>query len=201
MEDPSMSKSQQSGQTGSRHAASAMVVALLGCGAGLAQAQVPGADFYLGAAVGQGKVAAQDADLGYRQFKDDHTAFKVYAGVRAASLLGAEIAYMDFGKASDTLGGTQARGKLKGIAAFGLLYLPLPVPVLDVYAKAGFAHLDTKITTGSVKLLSTKEEDFAYGAGVQVKLGSFAIRGEYERFANDGTDPALLSIGFTKFFL
>lgn len=196
-----MSKSQQSGRAGLRHAVPAMLAVALGCGAGLAQAQVPGADFYLGAGIGQGKVAAHDADLGYEQFKDDHTAFKVYAGVRALSLLGAEVAYMNFGKASDEIGGDEARGKVKGIAVFGLLYLPLPVPVLDVYAKAGFARLDTRITSDDVELLDTKEEDFAYGAGVQFKLGSFAIRGEYERFANDGTDPALLSLGFTKFFL
>lgn len=196
-----MSKSQQSGQPGLRHAKTAALAAALGCAAGLAQAQVPGAEAYIGAGIGQGKVAAHDADLGYQQFKDDHTAFKVYAGVRALSLLGAEISYLDFGKATDDLGGVEAKGKLKGIAAFGLLYLPLPVPVVDIYAKAGFAHLNTKVRAGDVRLLSTKEEDFAYGAGVQFKLGSFAIRGEYERFANDGTDPALLSIGFTKFFL
>lgn len=196
-----MTHSQSIGRSGMRRAALATLAVAAVCTAGLAQAQVPGADVYVGVAVGQGKVAAQDEDLGFEQFKDDHTAFKVLAGVRAASLLGAELAYMNFGKASDEIGGVEATGKLKGISVFGLVYLPLPLPVLDVYGKAGFARLNTKISSGDVRLLSAKEEDFAYGAGVQLKLGSFALRAEYERFNSSGTDPQLLSLGFVKSFL
>jgi hypothetical protein len=36
---------------------------------------------------------------------------------------------------------------------------------------------------------------FAGGAGAQFKMGSFAVRGEYERFSAAGGNPSLLSVG------
>lgn len=38
---------------------------------------------------------------------------------------------------------------------------------------------------------------FAGGAGTQFKIGSFAVRGEYERFNAAGGNPSLLSLGIT----
>jgi hypothetical protein len=166
-----------------------------------AQAQVPGVDFYLGGAVGTGNVAITDPDGAVGQFKEDHTAFKFYGGVRAASF-GAELEYLDFGSTSGDFGAdTDVDGKLTGVAAFGVLYLPLPLPVLDVYGKAGFARLNRKITDLSAGDFSTKDTEFGYGAGAQLKLGSFALRAEYERFSTDGKDPTLLSLGASFYFL
>ena len=39
------------------------------------------------------------------------------------------------------------------------------------------------------------------GAGAQVKLGPFALRGEYERFDAAGAHPSLWTIGATWTFL
>ena len=48
---------------------------------------------------------------------------------------------------------------------------------------------------------STTETTFAAGAGVQWKLGNWAIRGDYERFTALGEHPSLISVGVTWSFL
>lgn len=77
-------------------------------------------------------------------FKEDHTAFKVMAGIRPLSLLGAELAYVDFGHPSGTLFGRAASASMKGESAFGVLYLP--IPVVDVFAKAGAARIQSTVS-------------------------------------------------------
>lgn len=161
-----------------------------------AQAQVPGFDMYLGAGVGQSNIGISAADLGTLDFDEKDMAWKLFTGLRMASVLGAELAYIDFGKPD----GADAEVKYKGLAAFGMFYVPLPLPMLDIYAKAGLARLDADLEVG-IDSLSTDDTKFAYGAGLQLKFGSFAIRGEYERFKLEDADPTLLSISFTKSFL
>lgn len=179
----------------------ALALVVLGFAARPASAQVPGADFYLGAGVGTGNIAITDPDGAVGQFKEDHTAFKFYGGVRAASF-GAELEYLNFGKTSGDFGAdVDTDGKLTGVAGFGVFYLPLPLPVLDVYGKAGFARLNRKLSDLNTGDFSTKDTEFAYGGGVQLKLGSFALRAEYERFNTDGKDPTLLTLGASFFFL
>jgi hypothetical protein len=41
------------------------------------------------------------------------------------------------------------------------------------------------------------DDAFAHGAGLQWKLGPWAVRGEYERFSAAGANPGPLSIGMT----
>jgi opacity protein-like surface antigen len=48
---------------------------------------------------------------------------------------------------------------------------------------------------------SSSDVGFAYGAGLQWKLGQWAVRGEYERFDAAGANPSLLSIGMTYWIL
>jgi OmpA-OmpF porin, OOP family len=43
--------------------------------------------------------------------------------------------------------------------------------------------------------------DPTYGAGAQVRVGSFALRFEYERFNFDDDATDLVSVGFTYTFL
>ncbi len=50
--------------------------------------------------------------------------------------------------------------------------------------------------------ISTDDTKFAFGGGLQLKFGSFAIRGEYEQYKVDvnGTKakPTLLSLGLLQ---
>jgi opacity protein-like surface antigen len=140
-------------------------------------------------------------------------------GLRPISLLGAEIEYTDFGHPTvDTYSstapsfGVRADASAKAASAFGLVYLPLPLPLLDVYGKAGLARLRTtyNYNTGCVScatafLPAPGHEDstdtaFAYGVGAQVKAFALAVRVEYERINKSSGNPDLLSAGITWSF-
>jgi hypothetical protein len=127
-------------------------------------------------------------------------------GFRPIRLVGAELAYLDFGHPSRHVGFIPTDVSMRGAAALGILYLP--VPVVDIYVKAGVARLQSTVTATSVcppgaycvvipttTAVSSANVAFAGGAGVQVKFGSFAVRGEYERFNAAGGHPSLLSLG------
>jgi hypothetical protein len=174
---------------------------------------------YVGGAIGQGQVAASAsyptiANLYPGEFKENHSAFKVMAGIRPISLVGAELAYIDFGHPSGNIFGYPASASLKGTAAFGILYLP--VPVMDLYVKAGLARLQSSLSgfypngdnlcvpgepcgTSPFQLNRTNTSG-AGGAGAQYKFGSWAVRAEYERFNSAGGNPSLLSVGITWTF-
>lgn len=194
-----MDKSNERGASRARHLIAAIVGAgALGLASAPAQAQVPGFDLYLGAGIGQSNADIGDIEISNLDEKD--MAWKIFGGARIASVLGAELNYIDFGKAS----GDGADLEYKALAAYGLFYLPLPLPILDVYAKAGLAKIDLDIDAAD---FSTDDTQFAYGLGAQLKFGSWAIRAEYERFkVKDGdvdisSKPSLLSLGFSKSFL
>lgn len=154
--------------------------------------------FYVGGSVGQANI---EADLGnVADFDEDETAFKVFAGVRPLDLLAFEVAYVDFGSPSRSVGPVTTNAEVKGAAAFGMLYVPLPLPIVDLYGKVGFARLDTTINSGSFRLDET-DTDLAWGVGGQLNFDSFAIRAEYERFQTDSGDPDMISVGFTWTFL
>lgn len=177
---------------------------------------------YLGAAVGHASLRGQDARMipvdSLGSFDRTNTAYQVMAGVRGLYLLGAELDYFNLGHgtASPILGGpgtlTNAQISQRGEAAFAVLYLP--VPVIDVYLKAGVARLTTRLSAAvsyancspaGVCLgfapfagsLSFTETGFAAGAGLQWKLGNWAVRAEYERFAALGEHPDLETLGVT----
>ena len=167
---------------------------------------------YVGAAVGQAQIATDVSDpfvtLSDR-FKKNHFAFKVMVGLRPISLLGAELSYMDFGDPSGTLFAHPADASMRGVSAFGILYLP--VPVIDVFAKAGAAHIHST-TSGSAPVpsliccvtlpfqLDRTNTSFAAGVGAQLKFGPLSARAEYERFNAAGENPYLLSLGLTWAF-
>jgi opacity protein-like surface antigen len=149
-------------------------------------------------------------------FSETNTGWKVFAGVRPISLIGAEIEYVDFGSAtaSNTVTGFGFRYSInmsaKAEAAYGVVYAPIPVPFLDLYGKAGVARLQTSsngigglgcfppmlcpLASGNFQRDRT-DTRFSYGAGVQFKVGRFGVRGEYERISASTGDPDLLSFG------
>lgn len=186
---------------------------------------------YAGAAFGQAHVRAQLTGLNPSTggtlgslggFDGTESAFQAMFGIRALSFLGAEVTYMDLGQHSirgpgQPLPGipgsavTNEQVSQKGEAAFALLYLP--VPIIDLYVKAGVSRITTDMRAtyalsgvGSCPAAnpdcaivtaghSLSDVGFAFGAGVQWKLGPWAVRGEYERFDAAGANPSLLSIG------
>ena len=173
--------------------------------------------FYIGGSVGQAHVRSTTADGDILIFDARRPGWKAFVGVHPIPFLGFEVAYTDFGNAhapeppavwpAYSINGSRQ----SAVTAFGVGYLPIPIPFLDVYGKLGVARLDTDIhqtnqpwgcaaysycgpTTITQDLWST---DFAYGAGVQAKFGQFAVRAEYERIDARPGDPDLLSVGMS----
>lgn len=164
---------------------------------------------YAGGSVGEAQVEANAPTAG--DFKKNHSAFKVMVGLRPISPVGAELAYIDFGHPSGSIGRLPGDVAMKGVTAFGVLYLS--VPVVDFFVKAGLARLQSTVN-GSVNFcpplpcpafslfsLSRTNTSFAAGAGAQLKFGSWALRAEAERFNAAGGNPGLASLGLTWTFL
>ncbi len=171
---------------------------------------VPGAraadplGIYAGGAIGQARVDASLPNAG--QFSENHSAYKIMVGLRPIGVLGAELAYVDFGHPGRFDGAFVSDVTMKGAAALAMFYFP--VPVVDVYAKGGLARLKSTASVAcplclipvSIPPLSRTNVSWAAGAGVQYKLGRFAVRGEYERFNAAGGNPYLSSLGATWSF-
>jgi len=190
------------------------ILSLLGLAPGLILAAEP-LGLYVGGAAGRADVEATSPFGG---FSEHHSAFKVMAGIRPIRFAGGEVEYFDLGHPTQNVTITAFGGpsytvgvadvSMKGEAAFGVLYLP--VRIFDVYAKAGIAHTHSKehrvIFCVDFAPPCGGDQDrtdtgFAVGGGAQVKLGPFALRGEYERFDAAGAHPSLWTIGATWTFL
>jgi hypothetical protein len=158
-------------------------------------AQAADNGIYLGAGVSQAKV---DYDVNNFKFDGSDTKYKIIVGVRPLDWLAFEANYVDFGVTETSV----AKLDLKGVDAFavGLFEIGL----VDLYAKAGLIRWNQSIDFASLGNLDTSDTgtDAAYGAGIQVRLGSLSLRGEYERFAiGDGTNADLITLGLTWTFL
>jgi hypothetical protein len=154
--------------------------------------------FYIGAAVGQAGVEVDEVDLG--DFDGDDTGFKVIAGFRPLEWLAFEANYVDLGTASDNVAGVNVDVDTKGIDAFGVLFLPLPV--VDIFLKAGLISWDLDANVSGLGSVSDDGTDLAYGVGACLGFGYFGVRAEYERFEIEDTDTVdMISLGFTWTFL
>ncbi len=192
---------------------------------------VPGAraatnlfNLYVGAGLGHAQLKARNPSLiisnpgSLGSFDRNDTAYQFMAGVRGLYLLGAEADYyhLGSGSVSPSFSGVGAIGNArvsqKGEAAFAVLYLPIPVPMLDVFLKAGVARITSDLSaslTPSPSLplppgggtntyaVSETTSGLAAGAGVQWSFGNWAVRGEYQRFNALGEHPDLLTVGVT----
>jgi outer membrane protein with beta-barrel domain len=158
--------------------------------------------FYIGAAVGQAGVDSEELDLGTitEDFDGDDTGFKVIAGFRPLEWFAIEANYVDLGTASDNIAGVNVDVDTKGIDAFGVLFLPLPV--VDIFLKAGVISWDLDANVSGLGSVSDDGTDLAYGVGAGVGFGNFGVRAEYERFEIEDTDTVdMISLGFTWTFL
>jgi hypothetical protein len=174
----------------------ALILALAGTAA-----QAADNGFYLGAGVSQSKI--DDIFGSGSNLKIDDTAWKVIAGIRPIDLVAVEANYMDLGSETRRLGPLSAKADAKAFSAHALVYLPIPVPFLGVYGKAGLARWELNgNSTGNLLRLDDHGTEFAWGGGAQVSFGSFAARLEYDNFDIKNTDGLdLYTLGFTWTFL
>ncbi len=152
---------------------------------------------YVGGAVGLAEVRSDQFSLSFNQ---GLAGWKVLAGMRPISVLGAEVEYVDFGQPHTTFDGGTVNAKVKASAEglYVLAYLPIPVPVLDFYAKAGVARLQTSTNAefpANNFASSSNNEHGAFGAGARVKFGPVSVGLEYERVAATDGSQDLYSLG------
>lgn len=123
-----------------------------------------------------------------------NTSWKAFAGVRPFKWLAAEVDYIDLGSGSSNpfsntlIISTQA--KASAWAAYVVGFLPVLMPVVDFYAKAGIARwkLNSSYTQydynfpEDVTNISSSPTgfDFAGGIGAQAHFGIAGVRLEYE---------------------
>jgi opacity protein-like surface antigen len=202
----------------------AAVFAIGACGASTAALAEDPVGFYIGGGVGESTIRSDDPGYGLPGYYNDHqTAFQGVFGIRPLnSILGAEAEYIDFGQPSSrhrrfndpNYFGEDSHPRAG--ALFGVVYLPIPVPHLDIFAKAGAARLRmdiTQFTTAPCVSGGTcpniigesrngiTQTKFTYGAGVQSKFPfGLTVRAEYERISSPFGDPdALMVSAFWRF--
>ena len=193
----------------------------LACGASTAALAEDPLGFYVGGGVGESTIRSDDPGYGLPGYFNDHqTAWQGVFGFRPLnSFIGAEVTYIDFGQPGhryrDDPNFFGDDSHPRAPVLYGVAYLPIPVPYLDVFAKAGVARLQmtltqfecTDIGTGPCHSFAAVGRDditqtkFAYGAGVQSKFPfGLTVRAEYERISSPFGDPdALMVSAFWRF--
>jgi len=158
------------------------------------------ADELLGLYAGAGITRAKMEDIFHSDFNLSNTSWKVYAGLHPIGLpLGIDVDYLDLGSADAATFHGAAHASSKAFAAYAVGYLPIPVPNIDVYGKAGLARwqFDGRYTSPGLFAVSENGTDFAWGVGGQVRfLGRFAARIEYEHYnVHEADDVQVYSVG------
>lgn len=149
--------------------------------------------FYIGGAIGQSSFDA--GDLEDVEFDSDATGYKVFLGGRFLTFLGVEGSYVDFGNLDDG-GASELEVEVTGATLEGVAYLPLGVA--DIFVKGGVFQQSEIVLSGSGPGVVVSDDETApvYGAGLQFRIKSFAVRGEIEYFDIDGVDELyMISVG------
>jgi len=159
--------------------------------------------FYLGGAASN--VSSEYGVPASSGSPDDDEGLKLIGGFRALDSFAIEANYVDFGTTRVPLGitcvttpcpsETSIDSQALSVSAVGLFALPF----VDLYGRVGIARWESERQI----VVSQKGEgtDPTYGAGVQLRFGSLAVRVEYERFEFGDDAADLRSIGFTYTFL
>jgi hypothetical protein len=194
----------------------AVLTAIAACGISAAASADNLLGFYVGAGAGESQIRSDDSRYGYPGYFDDYqTAWQGFVGIRPISLIGVEATYIDFGQPYRHHGAydynvSGSDSHPTAAALFGVGYVPIPIPFIDVFGKAGVARLSTNLTdfvqqpctnnspcpnfvpTFRHQVTDTR---FAYGVGVQSRFPfGLTIRGEYERISSSFGDPDALIV-------
>jgi hypothetical protein len=200
-----------------RSAAFLVALVLGSGGASAAASDFNPLGFYVGGSVGRSDVRTSIGSFPLYSFDETDTAWKALVGLRPIPLISAELAYLDFGHPTsstnlgpDTL---QANALQRAATLSGMVFAPIPLPVLDLYARVGIARLQSS-GNGNFQCnlgyscpylfqylaFDRTHTDFLYGAGAQLKFSALAVRLEYERIDDARGNPDLLSVGVTWTF-
>lgn len=190
-------------------------------GSALAQGAADKSSVYLGLSAGQTKIDTGVTGLtGTATLDETDTGYKIFGGLKIDSIWGAELQYVDFGKASlkgnngdqfnykgapyqFTANNTEVSLKAKSYGVAMLAGYDVS-KVFRPFAKVGLHHWkSTESATsnaGSVSL-SDSGTDLFYGVGVQFSFTEkVAARIEAEQYKFDSDKVQLISAGLTVSF-
>jgi opacity protein-like surface antigen len=171
-----------------------LLITLLALAVGAGSARADGL-LYVGAGMSDNKLD----DIGNSLSHINDTSWKVLLGTRPVKWFAVEGDYLDLGSHTDEfLGGAgSVHSDAQAFATYAVGFLPLPIPFLDIYGKAGLAnwrlHQDTNSglsVPGNFFHYSDNGTDFAWGVGGQVHFGNVGARLEYESFSVANTSGA-----------
>jgi hypothetical protein len=168
-----------------------LLLSLSALGAGAAHAE--NGFFYVGVGVVRNSLSDITSIGGLPELKN--TSWKAYGGVRPLDWLAVEADYIDLGSNSGTnAAGSSGNTNGSAFATYAVGFLPIPLPIVDVFGKAGFARwkYDGSVAAPSSNPLgfSTRGTDFAWGIGVQAHISMVGARLEYENFNVPNTSGA-----------
>lgn len=160
--------------------------------------------FYLG-------LASSDIDSDYEigpaasGGPEDDRGFKGIVGFRPLDSFAIEANYVDLGETVIPVSvacittpcptAASIDSQAVSVSAVGLFTFP----AIDLFARVGYARWQSELAPFATQ--EREGTDPTYGAGAQVRVGSFALRFEYERFNFDDDSADLVSLGFTYTFL
>lgn len=143
---------------------------------------------YLGAGISKDKLSGI-ANAGTNFADIDNTSWKAFAGLRPLSAFAVEADYLDLGSQTNTF--TNTSSNAKAFAGYAVGFLPIPLPFLDVFGKAGLARWKLNGSAAApLTSFSTSGTEFAWGLGTQVHVGNVGARLEYENFRIPSTNGA-----------
>lgn len=164
----------------------AVAVALLAAPVVASAAETGG---YLGLGGGSGK---------FKNFNNkSRSAYRVYGGYDFSRYFGAELGYIDFGRATN--GPDSAR--LNGVDLSAIGKIPLVNDRLDLFGRAGVVRSRSKTDIAGVSATDTRN-GAVYGAGVQYNFtDNFGLRGEWDRYKHTNADADLVSANVVFHFM
>jgi len=170
-----------------------LVIALV---LGASAAHADNGSFYLGAAISKDKLS-DIANQGTNFADIDGTSWKAFAGLRPIKVFAIEADYYDLGSGDfsstsicPVTGCVTTHSHARAFAGYAVGFLPIPVPFLDVFGKAGLARWKLSGSSQGLTSFSTSGTEFAWGVGAGVHVGNFGARLEYEKFNIPGTNGA-----------
>lgn len=175
-----------------------LMVIAFGLGAGVARAD----NGLLSVGAGVSRNNLQDAASIYGGSVNS-TDWKVWAGLRPISFLGVEADYLKLGSGTggfvfNTGSVTTTHLEYKAFAVYGVGFLPIPVPFLDVFGKVGLARWTSSGDStfvnppgpSSSSSVSDSGSQLAWGVGGQLHVSKLGARLEYESFNVPNTNGA-----------
>jgi OOP family OmpA-OmpF porin len=156
---------------------------------------------YIGASFGQTSSDALDdlESIPGVSVDDSDTGYKIFAGYSFNANFAIEGFYTDLGEISATNGVTTASVSLDSLGVAGLAILPLNDD-FGLFAKVGYQRWDAELKATGVSSTNEDGSDAVLGLGVTYDVQNVSLRGEFERYAIDGDDVDLLSVGIAYNF-